>query len=1430
LKDEKDKAQLRNVVHEMEKCFAQQASTRMLENDENPVHRLLEQDKPIGETEEWEKCDLRKVAGRTLRMSGDEGLAHEQFDRIVVRTMSQLCFGIMVYKSIPEEETVRFSADLREHFLGVFYGIGSDVQHPEFTERLGHLSTFLDVTIYCAANCLKGMNLCDTAGVLDSDPVKRRRTAEEIETCDMAIVVLVKNLQVDGGPNKELAKCLNTILLKGGGVDAARVSFVHNSKDETVYGSEYHLDRMRKATLNVYKQETLRGVPAAEQLIDVRAHPLLFPNLPAIKKLCTRLSSGRSSDDIVGNNVHQELVKAGAPELMVVLEQLAKNCTRKLLSDLEQELSNAKNQVQTLGVTRQYKASQDLRESLKEICGSPQAFIEDVKKQIDSEVRRRLRGAEHNGQSFVYAVISEAAETLPEKCWSDWRLEIQANVNKCVDNLTDKDVERWFPRDNDHRPTLWAKGTVRAREASIGLMELRSAVLPRLAPWRAAECFVDELDKLGGCEHTSFQSMVAELSAQAFREKLVAILKEKKPGLQCEDLAKDVAQPFDAKSFLVTWQKNFRSDMKRRVHECITCRLNEDMLKHVLSHPQTGLDDAPDAIPRWRSAVGLGERLEMRRAYRRDFKANLGVGIELILKSIFTEPQCMSKFLQDSLELALRGLNRTLMSQLTSLYSAVCQNCVAFDVASEGPQRHLTLSEKEILADNITGVHKLVQALMRDAEKDWTSLEPDQQDTWWKEVGGELVSNWRSGFTAGHLSNGEMRAPQAVYADLASCNFMAMLKLPAEHRSRSVYDATSRLFEEGELMGDRETWTVLAEDVPAQMLRQQFKVAPNAIRTSGDTEDLRRYGTSLVGAISQCLQLSSEAKTAAFKKVQHTFMTSPQGHDAETGLAALETPPNEQPTGARLRALLPKLSSTALQTLVYGFREAGMMALEDLRTAAVSDESDPWALLCELHLQALQVIVNFFERRILVFVLRQGHEPLMRMVRPKREYCETVAFAEAHVLAIAADSDNDHARVLVYPCGIADRQFPGRTTELCLRYVKMPDEVERPTALHANSSEQQVQTQCKILLPQRRENHGDALVTAQRPSWWLSSNKPFTVCQDRPWSSNDGSVICVFDGVGECGDKSLQTVRLLRNATMNVWEKLTAAHPPPPHNLAHCLLQTAHTEIRKAFNALPRSAQYETGATTATALFLREQGKLHACNVGDSLWVVLRKSGSEMYWRPTKWCGAMYTRRHDGRFAPKQLSEDRDAHDGDFSAEMLDLQAGDVVLVASDGLWDNLDGRYVEGKPLAFPEQRALVWELPDPVNEQDFAEALERQVKTLLEKVVANMHTKPTLDHAGKPDDLTLVAAYAVEKPRASVAPVHAPGPAMTPPPSPSSVRRSELPESFRQSQPDATAIISLGAQPTVSTSPAAHVAAPPSAMDTGSDSDSDCYIVDPP
>jgi serine/threonine protein phosphatase PrpC len=292
------------------------------------------------------------------------------------------------------------------------------------------------------------------------------------------------------------------------------------------------------------------------------------------------------------------------------------------------------------------------------------------------------------------------------------------------------------------------------------------------------------------------------------------------------------------------------------------------------------------------------------------------------------------------------------------------------------------------------------------------------------------------------------------------------------------------------------------------------------------------------------------------------------------------------------------------------------------------------------------------------------------------------------------------------------------------------------------------------------------------------------------------------------------------------------------HNWAQHLLQEAHKYTRLKFNA--RREREDCGATTATALLLREKNKLHACNVGDCLWVVLRKSGSEMCWKPEKWCEAAYTRTREGRFAPKQLSENRNAHDGDFSAKVLDLQAADVVLVASDGLWDNLDGKFVEGKPLDLGQQIALFWTLPDPANEQAFEEALRAQVTTLLQQVVANMHTKPTREHSGKPDDLTLIAAYATHKTHAHIAahPVvasgHAPSPTITPPPSPSTFSRAAMDTDEVSLVPATTGRSdSTGQpareQPVIHDSVAAHVTvATSSAMDT--DSDSDCYIVDPP
>ena len=200
-------------------------------------------------------------------MTGDKDFADEQFDRIVVRTVMHLTFGLEeLGHSIPEKDLDVFLDQLRTDYLTDFYQIEATVPLASFRERLGDLANFCDVTIHNAALCLAGMNLRDTAGLHDNDPVRKRRTAEEIRTCDMAIAVIAKNLDTDG----DFHEHLSTIAARPGrGFTTARLSFVHNLRPLSESGRKDAEKLTKQRVKKTVLPRDLEGAPTKLSLIHI---------------------------------------------------------------------------------------------------------------------------------------------------------------------------------------------------------------------------------------------------------------------------------------------------------------------------------------------------------------------------------------------------------------------------------------------------------------------------------------------------------------------------------------------------------------------------------------------------------------------------------------------------------------------------------------------------------------------------------------------------------------------------------------------------------------------------------------------------------------------------------------------------------------------------------------------------------------------------------------------------------------------------------------------------------------------------------------------------------------------------------------------------------------------------------------------------------
>jgi protein phosphatase PTC7 len=170
----------------------------------------------------------------------------------------------------------------------------------------------------------------------------------------------------------------------------------------------------------------------------------------------------------------------------------------------------------------------------------------------------------------------------------------------------------------------------------------------------------------------------------------------------------------------------------------------------------------------------------------------------------------------------------------------------------------------------------------------------------------------------------------------------------------------------------------------------------------------------------------------------------------------------------------------------------------------------------------------------------------------------------------------------------------------------------------------------------------------------------------------------VADGVGgwaELGIDPGDYARALMVEAQGAAEGALAAAGAPPSPLA--VLQTAHAAVR-----LP-------GSSTACLLVAGARGELHHINVGDSgvqLWRYSRPMGAPMPLSLPEagrlWSCAATARMTTHEFNhPGQLAADAAYSDRPASGEQATWGArgGELLLLATDGVWDNLSEQAIRG-------------------------------------------------------------------------------------------------------------------------------------------------------
>lgn len=278
-------------------------------------------------------------------------------------------------------------------------------------------------------------------------------------------------------------------------------------------------------------------------------------------------------------------------------------------------------------------------------------------------------------------------------------------------------------------------------------------------------------------------------------------------------------------------------------------------------------------------------------------------------------------------------------------------------------------------------------------------------------------------------------------------------------------------------------------------------------------------------------------------------------------------------------------------------------------------------------------------------------------------------------------------------------------------------------------------------------------------------------------------VLAVADGVGSWRSKGIDPARFSRalmagveatvrgetetgkgaggpSALMGRWWMMGSAEAPPDEALPPgAILKAAFWRLLRSYF---RGVEKPFGSSTACIVSLeRATGTLSTCNLGDSGYLVIRVGeGRAPMTRHTSSVVSVVARSvsQQHRFnAPFQLmlTPEGDVNDCCQMAaiDRVELQDGDWVIVASDGLWDNL---FEESDivPLVRDEQakRNETGSTDSTINPQRLAHALVQRARAASERedyespfaVEARRHGLRRL--GGKVDDITVVVGRVIE------------------------------------------------------------------------------------
>ncbi|POM80018.1 Protein phosphatase [Phytophthora palmivora] len=230
-------------------------------------------------------------------------------------------------------------------------------------------------------------------------------------------------------------------------------------------------------------------------------------------------------------------------------------------------------------------------------------------------------------------------------------------------------------------------------------------------------------------------------------------------------------------------------------------------------------------------------------------------------------------------------------------------------------------------------------------------------------------------------------------------------------------------------------------------------------------------------------------------------------------------------------------------------------------------------------------------------------------------------------------------------------------------------------------------------------------------------------------------VVGVADGVGGWNENGVDPGKisrsLMRNAAVFV-----------QHQTANNESATTQQVLAHGYNQALLDDEVEAGSTTACIVRLKQsvEGKpvLEYSNLGDSGFVVIR-NGEIIFRSKFQYYGrAPYQlAKIPLRFKQYGAIENHPDHPDDADSGEIDVQDGDLVVLATDGVWDNF-APDLQKAPSHFPP--VLSWRRYWSGELASFVDVIAENPDKAAENIVL-----ASLRHNLKPDDITVVVAKVV-------------------------------------------------------------------------------------